>query len=200
MGLFDRNDYGRDYRGRRPPEGMRGGRNRPDRWQGAGQRGDHYSPAAFAYRGMEEGWSTAYNRGAHDPEWDWRAAAGDAYDRDLSPRGFRGGRGYDRGFASRGHGYGLDYGRDYRPDPGARARYERSMRGGAGGQHGGHRPWHPFRDLPEGYPTGRPERGGYRGAGGMRYGQDFGGWGRGDVDDPEYRPDAFRGYGRRGSY
>jgi hypothetical protein len=159
MGLFERGGYGRDYRDR-PDErgGMRGWRSAPPRgydreWRGPSHqasppRHPHelgYSASSFAYRGMEGPWSTAFNRGAHDPEWDWQRAAGGrgAYDDEYSgrageprrweqpPRGAYGGGDRERGLL-RGGGYGgrprSGYDRGYGGEP--RGGYDRGYTSG----------------------------------------------------------------------
>jgi hypothetical protein len=158
MGLFDRHDYGRDYRaeGRGMGERMRGAWNHPEPRMGRGMHGydremrhggGGYGPFDFAYRGLDDAWSTARNRGAHDVQWDWRRAGGSPFDQDTSYPSARG------------------YGRDY------------SARGPMGGYGGG-----PFGAGPGGR---RPDRydAAYRDWGGWREGRGhpgaFRGWGRG---------------------
>jgi hypothetical protein len=250
MGLFDRNDYGRDYPGGRSlGDRMRGAWNRFEHrlgghhgydrdlnardagydrtyraggggWTGgSGNRGGDYdrgyTPASFAYRGLDGAWSTARNRGAHDTQWDWRAAGGNRYDQDLGPRGGwmgqeRGGRHeYDRGFFGRGHqGYDRDYG--------ARGGYDRDlgrdrMRTDAGDPFGDRQGRTPFRVLRGGFDAEQTDRGNwYRGdqlnqlGGGDPNDVDARGWNHGIGDDPVYRPDDFRGRdrgrGRRGPF
>ncbi|HET7464347.1 MAG TPA: hypothetical protein VFJ82_24020 [Longimicrobium sp.] len=247
MGLFDRNDYGRDYPGggRSLGDRMRGAWNRFEQrvggamhhgydrdtrfgrevgngrpyHGGSGQGGDPrgydggYTPASFAYRGLDGAWSTARNRGAHDTQWDWRAAGGNRYDQDLGPRGGwmgpeRGGRngydrgflgghrhdGYDRGWSGRG-GYDRDLGRD-------------RMRTDAGDPFGDRQGRTPFRVLRGGFDTEATDRGGwYQGnhlGGGDPNDVDARGWNHGIGDDPVYRPEDFRGRdrgrGRRGPF
>jgi hypothetical protein len=221
MGLFDRHDYGRDY-GRE-----HGGRGLGDRMRGAWHRfearmggegrgydrgmiqggGGHrggadrgYDAADFAYRGMEGPWSTARNRGAHDPQWDWRAAGGARYDQDTSrydrdlPRA-RGG--YDRGYRSSGP-LGGDYDRDVRP---GRDR----MRTDAGDPFGDRQSRTPFRVTRGGFGAGHADRGGWFEGNRDRYDVRDRGWNRGIGDEPAYRPEDFRGWdggrgrdGRRG--
>jgi len=248
MGLFDRDDYGRDYHGggRSLGDRMRGAWNRFEQRLGGGQggydrgmrfsaghgehggydRGMHgggwgtrgydqgYTPASFAYRGLDGGWSTARNRGAHDVQWDWRAAGGNRYDQDLGPRGGMTGRGgygrdYGGGMTGRG-GYGHDYG--------ARGGYDRDLGAGrdrmhtdAGDPFGDRQSRTPFRLMRGGFDTGRTDRGGwYRGnqldqmGGGDPNDVDARGWNHGIGDDPVYRPEDFRGRdrgrGRRGPF
>jgi hypothetical protein len=235
MGLFDRNDYGRDYRGGGPSLGdrMRGAWNRFEQrldgamhhdydrdlrygreagngrtyrtggWGGEGARGGYdrgYSPASFAYRGLDDAWSTARNRGAHDTQWDWRAAGGNRYDQDLGPRrGMfgqeRGGRhDYDRGFfgGHRHEGYDRDWS--------ARGGYDRGfgrdrMRTDAGDPFGDRQGRTPFRVIRGGFDTGETDRGGWY----QSHPLDRPGGG-----DPAYRPEDFRdrdrSRGRRGPF
>jgi len=282
MGLFDRNDYGRDYRGGeyRGGEHRGGERSLGDRMRGAWSRfeerlggGTHhdydrdlhagggwtggrdlghgprtfraggggqthwrggqgswggreshgrgydagdYNASSFAYRGLDDAWSTARNRGAHDTQWDWRAAGGNRYDQDLGPRrGFpgqeRGGRhDYDRGFTGRGGG--MDYDRDF----GARGEYDRDfgrdrMRTDAGDPFGDRQSRTPFRVLRGGFDTEETDRGGWmqgnqlnQMGGGDPNDVDARGWNHGIGDDPVYRPEDFRGRdrgrGRRGPF
>jgi len=241
MGLFDRNDYGRDYRGggRSLGDRMRGAWNRfgqrldgamhhdydrdlnygrsyragPGGWGGEAHHGGDYdrgyNAASFAYRGLDDAWSTARNRGAHDTQWDWRAAGGNRYDQDLGPRRGRlgqerGGRnGYDRGFFG-GHGH-EGYDRDWS----ARGGYDRDfgrdrMRADAGDPFGDRQGRTPFRVLRGGFDAEQADHGGwYRGdqpGGGDPNGVDARGWNRGIGDDPVYRPEDFRGRGRRGPF
>jgi hypothetical protein len=118
MGLFDRNDYGRDYRGegRGLGDRLRGAWHRfEDRLEGGAGRGydrgmrgydrgmrggGGYDASDFAYRGLEGGWSTARNRGAHDAQWDWRRAGGSPYDQDMMS-------GYGRDYGARGYDPGM---------------------------------------------------------------------------------------------
>jgi len=113
MGLFDRNDYGLDYHGGRSlGDRVRGAWNRFESAMdggphhggydrdvrfgaghdsgggrgGQGQGRGGYDASDFAYRGLDGAWSTARNRGAHDAQWDWRAAGGSRYDQDMAPR------------------------------------------------------------------------------------------------------------------
>ncbi|HEV7590268.1 MAG TPA: hypothetical protein VGO40_19315 [Longimicrobium sp.] len=120
MGLFGRHDYGRDYRGEGRGFGdrTRGDRNRfGNRMEGGmhrgydrGMRGGGYGPVDFAYRGLDDAWSTGFNRGAHDVQWDWRVAAGNPYDQDnRRPSGGGYGRDYRAGRAM-GDGYDRDFG------------------------------------------------------------------------------------------
>jgi hypothetical protein len=146
MGLFGRHDYGRDYHGEGRGFGdrLRGPWNRfenpmesgmprgYDRGMRGGGGGGGYDASDFAYRGLEGGWSTARNRGAHDVQWDWRRAGGSRYDQDTSRRDYgrdynAGRGGYDRQLgAMRPAGGGWypagqrDYGRDSRYDAGYR--------------------------------------------------------------------------------
>ncbi|HET7232338.1 MAG TPA: hypothetical protein VFJ16_20190 [Longimicrobium sp.] len=250
MGLFDRNDYGRDYRGggrslgdrmrgawNRFEERMGGGHPGYDRdlhagydnsrgrqgygasgggwFGGSGNREGGYGPASFAYRGLDDAWGTARNRGAHDTQWDWRAAGGNRYDQDTGPRrGFmgqeRGGRsGYDRGFVG---GQGAGYDRGF----GSRGGYDRDlgrdrMRTDAGDPFGDRQGRTPFRVLRGGFDTDETDRGGwYQGnqlnqmSGGDPNDVDARGWNHGIGDDPVYRPEDFRGRdrgrGRRGPF
>lgn len=229
MGLFDRNDYGRDYRGndRDPRERTRDARDRFEsrgreiprrldydremrgRQGGAGDgrmgrnrddadRGWRPGPFSFAYRGLDDAWSTARNMGAHDTQWDWRAAGGNRYDQDLGPRGGyhprgREGRNRDRGLMVGGaQEHFVDYDRDY----GARGGYghdfdrARTDRGDPFGDRGQRTP---FRVMRGGYRPGDPSRG--------WYGRDLNdvrsrGWNDGIGDDPAYRPEDFRGRDR----
>jgi hypothetical protein len=186
MGLFERNDYGRDYRGpgdrlrgawnrfeNRVEGGMRRGYDRPYR----GDRGGGYDASDFAYRGLDGAWSTAFNRGAHDVQWDWRRAGGSPYDQDTEPRG----RGYDRGYASGPGAHGYD--RGYAYGPGARG-YDRG-----------------FRPSPQ---LGRTRFGGARrewrdlGGGVDRYDVEYRGWNSGVGDEPAYPRRDFRGWNRGG--
>jgi hypothetical protein len=125
MGLFGRHDYGRDYRGEgrgfgdrlrgawnRFENRMEGGMHRGydrgyDRGMRGGGGGGGYDASDFAYRGLEGGWSTARNRGAHDVQWDWRRAGGSPFDQDTSRGGY--GRDYGAG-RSRGGGYDRHFG------------------------------------------------------------------------------------------
>lgn len=117
MGLFDRHGYGRDYRGEgrgvgdrlrgawhrfedRLEGGMGRGYDRGMRGYDRGMRGGGYDASDFAYRGLEGGWSTARNRGAHDVQWDWRRAGGSPYDQDMM-------RGYGRDYGARGYDPGM---------------------------------------------------------------------------------------------
>lgn len=176
MGLFDRDDYGRDYRGggrglgdrmrsawnrfeNRVEGGARRGYDQPYR----GNRGGGYDAGDFAYRGLDGAWSTAFNRGAHDVQWDWRRAGGSRYDQDMEPRG----RGYDRGYAGQG---ARGYDRGFRPSP----QLGRTHFGGA------RREW---RDL---------------GGGVDRYDVEYRGWNSGVGDEPAYPRRDFRGWGRGG--
>ncbi|HYH78841.1 MAG TPA: hypothetical protein VEX86_03570 [Longimicrobium sp.] len=238
MGLFDRNDYGRDYHGGGRSLGDRvrgawnrfesrlgggprhGGYDRDVRYTagGGGDRGGYaqhggYDAADFAYRGLDGAWSTARNRGAHDSQWDWRAAAGSRYDQDMGPRpGHQPGQQgrqprYDAGY--RAHG-GTGYSRDY----GARGGYDRDlgdrMRTDAGDPFGDRQSRTPFRVMRGGFDTEQTDRGnGYRGDQFNRLGRDPNdvhnrGWGHGIGDDPVYRPEDFqgrdRGRGRRGPF
>lgn len=244
MGLFDRNDYGRDFRGggRSLGDRMRGAWNRFEQHvggamhhgydrdlnrgpaYGAGGRGGEgrggydrgYNPSSFAYRGLDGAWSTARNRGAHDTQWDWRAAGGNRYDQDLGPRrgmqgqerggrhdydrGFLGGHrheGYDRDWSARG-GYDRGFGRD-------------RMRTDAGDPFGDRGSRTPFRVIRGGFDTEETDRGGwYQGnqlnqlGGGDPDSVDARGWNHGIGDDPVYRPEDFRGRdrgrGRRGPF
>jgi hypothetical protein len=123
MGLFRHDDYWRDYRAEHPRDprmqaGWGGAPPRPRRGYDAEPRdsGRGYDARDFAYRGMEGAWSTAFNRGAHDPQWDWRQAArhqrvpyapGEGYDggyRGHSPHGEI--RGYERDYSAGQRGYG----------------------------------------------------------------------------------------------
>jgi hypothetical protein len=241
MGLFDRNDYGRDYgrdyRGGRSPgdrvrgawnrfgQGMEGGmhpggydrdvrsgagRGTGGGWGGQGQQGGGYDASDFAYRGLDGAWSTAFNRGAHDTQWDWRAAGGSRYDQDMAPHHGRGQPSGGGGYGGRG---GMGYGRDY----GARGGYDRDVHGGrdrmrtdAGDPFGDRQGRTPFRVIRGGFDTGQTDRGSWmRGDGFDRLGRDPNGvegrgWGHGIGDDPVYRPEDFegrdRGRGRRGPY
>lgn len=145
MGLFERNDYGRGYRGldhgpggrprgawgrfaNRADSGTRRGYDRAYR----GPHGGGYDAGDFAYRGLEGGWSTAFNRGAHDPQWDWRFAAGNRYDQDMEPprRGYD--RGYDRAFRSSPQPGRTRFGgvrREWRDAGGGTGRYDVEHRG-----------------------------------------------------------------------
>jgi len=183
------------------------GRGGQQGWSGAGRgydQGGGYTPSSFAYRGLDDAWSTARNRGAHDTQWDWRAAGGNRYDQDMGPRGGFQGRerggpaGYDRGFAGRG---GSDYGRDY----GARSGYDRDfgrdrMRTDAGDPFGDRQNRTPFRVLRGGFDTDQTDRGGWMQGnqlnqlgGGDPNDVDARGWNDGIGDDPVYRPEDFRG-------
>ncbi len=234
MGLFDRNDYGRDYRGGRSPgdrargawhrfeQRMEGGPNRGydrdarvsagraggGRGGQAGGRGG-YDAGDFAYRGMDGAWSTAFNRGAHDTQWDWRAAGGSRYDQDMAPRhGWGQERGQPHGGGYRGRG-GMGYGRDYA----ARGGYDRDVRGGhdrmradAGDPFGDRQSRTPFRVMRGGFDAGQGGRGNWmRGDQGGRPGGDPNGvasrgWNHGIGDDPAYRPEDFQGRGHRGPF
>lgn len=200
MGLFDRHDYGRDYRG-----GGRGMGDRPrgawnrfesrtqggmDRGYDRGFQGGHrrggYDSGDFAYRGMEGAWSTARNRGAHDVQWDWRHAGGSPFDQDTSDRGFAaraydldyGRGGYDRDYGAR------EYGRDAGGDYGARG-YDYGLRPDPMLGHtrfgGARREW---REMGRGGPD--------------RYGVDYRGWNNGVGDEPAYSRRDFRGGWGRG--
>src|SRR4051812_442436 len=179
MGLFDRHDYGRDYGreagGRGLGDRMRGAWQRfearmggeghgrgYDRgmMQGGGWNGNRgggnrgYDAGDFAYRGMEGAWSTARNRGAHDAQGDWRAAAGSRYDQDTSrydrdlPRARSGG--YDHGYGARRGMGGGDYDRDVRGhDP---------MRTDAGDPFGDRQNRTPFRVMRGGFDAGQAGR------------------------------------------
>jgi hypothetical protein len=154
MGLFGRHDYGRDYRGEghgfgdrlrgawnRFENRMEGGMHRGydrgfDRGYDRGMRGGAgYDASDFAYRGLEGGWSTARNRGAHNAQWDWRRAGGSPFDQDTSRGGY--GRDY-HGYAGSG-GYDRDFGvmrptgagwyPASRPGYGPRGRYDNGYRG-----------------------------------------------------------------------
>lgn len=250
MGLFDRNDYNRDYHGggRSLGDRMRGAWNRFEQRLGGGQGGydrgmrfsagrggmqggydrdmhgggwgnpggqnREYGPGSFAYRGLDGAWSTARNRGAHDVQWDWRAAGGNRYDQDLGPRGGMAGRGdYGRDYGGGMMGRG-DYGRDY----GARGGYDRDLHGGhdrmhtdAGDPFGDRQNRTPFRLMRGGFDTEQTDRGGwYQGnqgnqlSGGDPNDVNARGWGHGIGDDPVYRPEDFRGHdrgrGRRGPF
>ncbi|MBV9109303.1 MAG: hypothetical protein JO306_07850 [Gemmatimonadetes bacterium] len=165
----------------------RGGWNRPDaRYDrdmsrgNRGRQGGGYDASDFAYRGMDGAWSTARNRGAHDVQWDWRAAGGSRYDQDTS-RG-RGG-GYDRGYsASRGmdRGYDRDMPRHVDADDPFGDRQGRT----------------PFRVMRGGFDRESGNRGGWFHAGGGRDPDDVRnrGWNRGIGDEPAYRPEDFRGW------
>jgi len=123
MGLFDRHDYGRDYRGGRGlGDRPRGAWNRfEERLEGGMHRGydrgmrgsGGYGASDFAYRGTEPGWSTARNRGAHDVQWDWRRASGNPYDQDIARGGWGSSGwsgGYDRDYGARGYDRGFQGG------------------------------------------------------------------------------------------
>lgn len=253
MGLFDRNDYGRDYRGggRSLGDRVRGAWNRFEQRLGGGHggydrgmrftagRGPHggydrdmqygggrpgnrgnrgydgnYGPMSFAYRGLDDAWGTARNRGAHDVQWDWRAAGGNRYDQDTHARGAWGheshGRHVQGGMTGR-NDYGSDYGRDY----GARGGYDRDMhdrmRTDAGDPFGDRQSRTPFRLMRGGFDTEQTDRGGWMQ--GNQLNQlggrdpndvDARGWNHGIGDDPVYRPEDFRGRdrgrGRRGPF
>ncbi len=229
MGLFDRHDYGRDYGGGRSlGDRMRGAWNRFEtrlggrgydrgwrdrgadltgtRWGGNPEReGRGYDAGDFAYRGTEPGWSTGFNRGAHDPQWDWRAAGGGRYDREMQ-RGWGGG--YDRGFRARG-----DYDRELRGgyDRDLRGRYDRELRvrdrmhTDAGDPFGDRQSRTPFRMLRGAFDREETDRGGwYEGhqlnqlANPDRYDVGYRGWNRGVGDEPAYRREDFRGGWGRG--
>jgi len=219
MGLFDRHDYGRDY-GRDPA-----GRGLGDRIRGAWQRfearmggeghgrgydrgmmhgggwnrgGENrgYDAGDFAYRGMDGAWSTARNRGAHDAQWDWRAAGGARRDQDTAR--------YDRDLP-RASGGGYDRGYGARPDM-QRGGYDRDVRGGgdrmrtdAGDPFGDRQSRTPFRVTRGGFDAGQAGRAGwYEGQQGRRDAYDVRerGWNRGIGDEPAYRPEDFRGWDR----
>lgn len=191
MGLFDRDDYGRGYRGggrglgdrmrtawnrfeNRMEGGARRGYDQPYR----GNRGGGYDAFDFAYRGLDGAYSTAFNRGAHDVQWDLRQASGSRYDQDMEPPRSRDrAQGYDRGFAAQGYdrgftsGYGArGYDRGFRPSP----QLGRTRFGGA------RREW---RDP---------------GGGVDRYDVEYRGWNSGVGDEPAYPRRDFRGWGRGG--
>ncbi|HSU16011.1 hypothetical protein [Longimicrobium sp.] len=221
MGLFDRHDYGRDYgrehgNGRGLGDRMRGAWQRFESRMGGGMHGrgydrgmmqgggwNHggegrgYDASDFAYRGLDGAWSTARNRGAHDAQWDWRAAGGARYDQDIARHG-----GYDRGF---------------RAQPGMqRGGYDRDVHGGrdrmrtdAGDPFGDRQSRTPFRVMRGGFEAGQTDRGGWHDGHqasqpnrGDPYGVRDRGWNRGIGDEPTYRPEDFRGWdhgrGRRG--
>jgi hypothetical protein len=220
MALFDRHDYGRDYGdGRSLGDRMRGAWHRfedrmsggmhgrgydrgmmhGDRWGHGGARG--YDSGDFAYRGMEGAWSTARNRGAHDAQWDWRAAGGSRYDQDMS----RGRDGYDRGYTARRTAAG-GYDRDLHARHGGD--YDREMRGrdrmrtDAGDPFGDRQSRTPFRVTNGGFDREQAGRGGwYEGAQTRQWARDpddvrSRGWNRGIGDEPAYRPEDFRGWDR----
>ena len=193
MGGGPQRGYDRDpgYRG-----GARDGYDRgmvrrdPGRtWNAGGNRG--YDAGDFAYRGMDGAWSTAYNRGAHDSQWDWRAAGGSRYDQDL---GGRAQGGYDRGHGAQRAMRGYDR------DTSGRETY----RTDAGDPYGDRQRRTPFRVLRGGFDTEETDRGGWmdgsrlnqQGGGRDPYGVRERGWNRGIGDEPMYRPEDFRGRGR----
>jgi hypothetical protein len=205
MGLFDRHDYGRDYGreygGRSLGDRMRGAWHRfedrvgggrgYDRGYRAGWGGDRgYDAGDFAYRGTEPGWSTARNRGAHDVQWDWRAAGGARYDQDTS-RAWGGG--YDRGYTAR-HGFG---GGDYDRELRVRDR----MHTDAGDPFGDRQHRTPFRVTRGGFDREQTDRGGWYGGHRQnrfthpdRYDVGYRGWNRGVGNEPAYRAEDFRGW------
>jgi len=242
MGLFDRNDYGRDYRGERSlGDRVRGAWDRFESRMGGGashggydrdvrfsaghgqggngwsnqSRGRGYDASDFAYRGLDGAWSTARNRGAHDAQWDWRAAGGSRYDQDMAPRhgwtqGRGGGQRHDGGYGARGS---ADFGRDQ----GGRGGYDRDLQGGrdhlrtdAGDPFGDRQRGTPFRVIRGGFDTEQTDRGNWmRGDQLNRLGRDpdgveSRGWGHGIGDNPVYRPEDFggrdRSRGRRGPF
>jgi hypothetical protein len=187
MGLFDHDGYGRDYRGghgRHEGLGdqMRGAWHRmEDRFGGHGgydremRRGANrgggggYDASDFAYRGMEGAWSTFRNRGAHDPQWDWRRAAGSRYDQDLGRYESRGGHGRDYGAGLGGYGGGHG---------------GQPWRGGADDPYGDRQRRTPFHGMRGGWNANRPDR----------YDVEYRGWNRGVGDEPAYRAEDFRGW------
>lgn len=211
MGLFDRHDYGRDYGGGRGlGDRMRGAWNRFEHRLGAGHgrgydretmqggRGG-YDAGDFAYRGTEPGWSTARNRGAHDPQWDWRAAGGSRYDQDMGPRSAR---------------YGGDYGARGGYDRDLRGRYDGDVRGGrdrmrtdAGDPFGDRQSRTPFRVMRGGFDREATDRGGWHPGPRQshlghpdRYDVQYRGWNGGVGDEPGYRGEDFRNRGRGGGW
>lgn len=176
MGLFDRHDYGRDYRGEgrglgdrlrgawnRFENRLEGGMRGYDRgWHGGGydrgMRGGGYDASDFAYRGLDGAWSTARNRGAHDVQWDWRRAGGSPYDQDVL-------RGYGRDYGARG--------------------YDQGMRGGG---MPGRTPFGGFGGARRAWRQGGPDR----------YDVGYRGWGGGIGDEPGYQGRDFRGGWGRG--
>jgi hypothetical protein len=179
MGLFGRHDYGRDFRGYGGDyrgqgggfgERLRGAWNRfENRMEGGAPRGydrgmrggagGGYDAGDFAYRGLDGAWSTAFNRGAHDVQWDWRRAGGSPYDQDAARADGGYGRDYGAGRAM-GRGYDRGYGAHerermrFRAGPGGRGpdRYDVGYRGWNGGV--GDEPGYQARDF-RGWDRGR---------------------------------------------